>query len=166
MKPVDRFEDYIRDLVNYDPMTGVFTWAKPGKKRSVGKPIGSRHPVGYTRVCINHVDHLAHRLAWWYFYGVVPEYEIDHINGVKTDNRIANLRDIPHQVNQQNWRVARAGNTSGYLGVDWSKRNQKYRARIRLPDGQTLNLGMFHDPAEAHRVYVEAKREHHAGGTL
>ena len=166
MKAVDNFTEELREWLHYDPGTGLFSWAKRGKKRTVGARCGSLLSNGYTRICVNQVEFLGHRLAWWMFWGVPPEFDIDHINGVRSDNRIYNLRDVPHQMNRQNMRKATAGNRCGFLGVDLNKKSGKFRARIKLPGDIVMNLGEFSDPAVAHEAYLAAKREFHVGCTL
>jgi len=111
--------------------------------------------------------YLAHRLAWLYVHGVMPKKNIDHINGVKTDNRIENLRDVAQSVNLQNLQRARKNRKSSrLLGVSHSNRGtclaRPYRARI-VVDGRELSLGTFATEQEAHQAYLAAKRIHHEG---
>jgi len=82
----------------------------------------------------------AHRVAWAIVYGAWPEGVIDHINGDPSDNRIANLRDVTHAVNMRN-SAPRSDNKSGYAGVRWCRRSQRWIA--------TLNIGQFKTKAEA-----------------
>ena len=98
-----------------------------------------------------------------YVNGSWPIGEIDHVNGDRGDNRIANLRDVDHKTNSQNERRARAINTSGFLGV--SKQGNKWQASIRH-GGKQLYLGLFAAKEEAHSAYLAAKRLLHAGNTL
>jgi hypothetical protein len=90
----------------------------------------------------------AHRLAWFLFYGEWPIYEIDHINGDKTDNRIINLRDVPDRINAQNMGIHRNGHLPGV-----SKVGKKWRASIQIGKKQT-HLGMFSTQEEAYRAYL------------
>lgn len=107
----------------------------------------------------------AARLAWFYVHGAWPKHHIDHINGNRLDNRIANLRDIPRQANNQNIHRSFKTNKTGFLGVDLDKRSNRYRASIRH-NGSNRTLGRFDTPEEAHEVYLNAKRLLHEGCTL
>jgi hypothetical protein len=148
-------------LLAYDPETGDFWWrVKPLKGRvQAGDIAGSEFKGGYWGVRIKQAKYPAHRLAWFYVHGRWPEHDIDHINGDRMDNRIANLRDVPRSVNLQNQRRAKAHNALGVLGV--RKRGNRYAARI-----DNAHLGYFDTPEEAHAAYVAAKREMHEGCTL
>lgn len=107
---------------------------------------------------------MAHRLAWLYVYGEWPNGDIDHIDGDRLNNRIANLRDVSRRVNLENQRRPKACNKSGFLGVK-TFRDQRFQARIQVR-GVQLHLGTFDTPHEAHAAYVAAKRNLHQGCTL
>lgn len=156
----------LRDVMDYEPDTGTLRWRVSLSSRGpVGSKAGVVHRSGYVFVGIDGKKYLAHRLAWLHVHGRWPEKDIDHINGVKTDNRIANLRDVGASVNMQNVRRARADNKSGLLGVRWSQKAKKWGASIGL-DGEYKWLGFHSTPEEAHAAYVEAKRRLHEGGTI
>jgi len=121
--------------------------------------------MGYISISINRNRYLAHRLAWLYENGDWPKQDIDHINGNRSDNRIENLRDVSHQVNCQNKRSIGKQNTSGFLGVNWRKDRQKWRAVISTRRKQKF-LGFFDTAQEAHQAYLIAKRKLHEGSTL
>ena len=89
--------------------------------------------------------------------------DVDHINGVKTDNRWYNLRQVTRRTNMENQRAAKIGNLTGVLGVTWY--SGKYVARITV-HGVKRHLGRFADLAEAEQAYLTAKREFHAGCTI
>jgi hypothetical protein len=93
-----------------------------------------------------------HHFAWYYTYGCMPDKYIDHINGVRDDNRISNLRDVSLQHN--NWNQIKA---KGYY---WNKRNQKWQAQIRI-DGKHIHLGLFDTEIEAHKSYLDSKKIYH-----
>lgn len=97
-----RHEDLISEMV-YDPETGLFDWRNSSGRRTNrdGRP-GALRPDGYIYVSFRRVRYLAHRLAWFYVHGVWPHPVTDHINGNKSDNRIANLRQATHKENAQN----------------------------------------------------------------
>lgn len=162
----ERFEALL-DRFNYDPQTGAFTWARYVKKGHgmPGLPAGSKSPSGYVRLCIDGVQMMAHRVAWRLVHGRWPEDEVDHINGTRDDNRIANLREASRAINSQNLRSATKASRSGMLGVSWSKHRRKWVAYIKS-DGKTINLGGFKEEAAAQQTYITAKRQLHAGTTL
>ena len=159
-----------RALLDYDPLTGVLTWKhrddapKQWNVRYAGKPAGCVDSFyGYALIGIDGKSHRAHRLAWLHFYGSWPEGVVDHKNGVRTDNRISNLRDVSKTVNGQNQRAAtRKNRSTGLLSASLHKRSGKYRADIKV-DGRTKFLGNYDSADEAHQAYLEAKRALHEG---
>lgn len=157
--------DVLRSALDYDPDTGIFRWAiRPSYHVEQGSIAGCLHHRGYWQIRFLKQSLLAHRLAWLHFYGKHPSLQIDHINGCKADNRIANLRDVTPSVNLQNYRQATTRNKStGFLGVYLEK--GRYRARIAV-GGKNLSLGRFATPELAFAAYLNAKRVLHEGNTL
>lgn len=155
--------ELVREILAYDKETGDLRWAKkrPHTKHQVGDIAGSYTQTGYRQVWIGKHNYQAHKLIWLHVYGRWPEGVIDHINGVRDDNRIANLRDVDYQTNNQNVRHPHADGAVPFLGVD-SDRPGQYRAKI-VVNGKPKYLGRFKTPEEAHRVYLDAKRQLHAG---
>ena len=153
----------VRELLHYDPETGVFLWRVRYQRVKIGDVAGCLHPDGYIRITISRRRFYSHRLAWLHVYGEWPTAEVDHINGSRSDNRLANLRAASHSENQHNRRKKQANNRSGFLGV-WPYRG-KFRASIKF-DGKPLHLGTFPTPEEAHAAYVAAKRRLHPFGNL
>lgn len=155
----------LRRLVKYDPDSGLMTrLVKTSYRISVGDACGNVNAQGYLVARIHTKKRPVHRLAWLYMTGDWPTGEIDHLNGERTDNRWANLRDATDAVNAQNTRRARTDNKStGLLGV--SKNWRGFRARIMV-DRKMLHLGTFKTPELAHEAYVKAKRELHEGCVL
>lgn len=162
MKREDLTQEALHAVLAYNAETGLFHYRKKRGRHRVGDLAGGLSHDGYWRIRINRKEYRAHRLAWFYVHGSWPTGEIDHRYGLRTDNRIDQLRDTTSTVNRQNLRKPTARNTSGFLGVSWNKKFKKFEARIRV-SGKGLFLGRFDDPAEAHQAYVKAKREHHAG---
>lgn len=154
----------LREVLDYNPETGVFTWRVSNGKRAVaGQLAGGISRNGYVRISIDDARHYAHRLAWLYVHGVWPKGQIDHINGAKTDNRIANLREATNAQNGQNRRTARADSQSGLIGVYLHPISGRWGAEI-VRDGQKHSLGYFDTPEAAHAAYLAAKRELHEFG--
>lgn len=162
----------LRELLLYDPLTGVFTrrvavGGRNGKKFKAGTVAGCLAADGYRLIRIDGVLHKAHRLAWLYVQGAWPETGLDHRFRSRDDNRIGELREGGQSFNTQNLRAAHKGNTSGYLGVSWNAASGKWMAQIKIPGRKNnLYLGLFDDPAVAHEAYLTAKREHHAACTI
>lgn len=154
----------LQELFYYDQATGIFTRKVATSNVKAGKTTGSLDSKGHLNFRVDKRMHLAHRLAWLYCYGEFPSGQIDHINGVRTDNRIANLRDVPASINAQNIRRARADNKTGFLGVS-KHAGGKYVAQIQV-NGKVTHLGLFTDPEVAHQAYLSAKRIHHPGCTI
>lgn len=166
----------LRELLAYDPGTGALTWlARPRSmftsegawrswnSRCAGRPaFTSLTPEGYRHGTIFGVHHLAHRVAWAISHGAWPAEDTDHINGVRDDNRLQNLRAVPRQENCRNSAVRR-DNSSGVLGVSWSTRDKKWRAQIRV-GGRQLCLGYFStlDAAAESRAAASARYGFHA----
>lgn len=149
----------IRELLHYCPESGVFTNIKARKKVVVGSVAGYLNNHGYVVIMVDGKQYRAHRLAWLYIHGTFPPNQIDHINMVKTDNRICNLRMATHSENQQN-RPIQCNNTSGHIGVSWHKRDQKWMAYIKR-DGKSIFLGRFKYINEAIAARNAAKQKHH-----
>jgi hypothetical protein len=159
-------DDLIGSL-DYNAATGVFCWKKSiGTRNRVGDVAGYVEKRGYIQIKVGGKLHRAHRLAWFYVHGKWPEFQIDHIDGDKTNNAIANLRDVEPMRNSENVRKARISNkTSGLLGVTFHKPAKKWLAQIGAK-GKHKYLGLFLDPLEAHQAYLTAKRELHEGCTI
>lgn len=151
--------EYLRNALSYDQGTGVFTWL-PGQFRA-GRVAGSLNHWGYSRITIDGLNYQAHRLAWFHVHGEWPAVEIDHINGVRDDNRLSNLRLADRFINTQNVSI-RSDSRSGFMGVSFYKRTGKWKAQIKAL-GRTLGLGYFSTPEEAHQAYIKAKTIHHPG---
>lgn len=159
-------DERLQELLSYDPETGEFKWRsnRRGTARA-GSVAGTLSRYGYRLIKIDGRGYFAHRLAWLYVYGRWPVDQIDHINTDKNDNRIANLREATGPENSGNQRKARAGSTTGLLGVSWYRRRNKFKASIGL-SGKIMYLGYFRTAEEAHQAYLKAKRELHSFCTL
>lgn len=152
-----------KKLLDYNPETGTFTRLVACRGYRSGEIAGCLSSSGYILLGIDRRIYPAHRIAWLIANDKLPNH-IDHINGDKSDNRLANLRDATRFVNTQNLRVAKKNNKSGLLGVSMTK-GKKFRANIRC-GGKQIHLGTFATSEEAHAAYVSAKRQLHAGCTI
>jgi len=152
----------LKSLLSYDENTGLFCWIKRGHGRPIDKQAGSINKIGYMQICVNKKQYRAHRLAWLYVYGSFPIGMIDHINGIKSDNRICNLRDVSSSVNNINAFVSKSKNHK-YLGVH--KNKSLFGASIKA-NGKRHFLGMFNTPEEAQRIYLAAKAKLHPLATV
>lgn len=148
----------LKELLNYDPVSGVFIWKKSRGRCAAGAIAGSLFSNGYVRIHFLNRDQLAHRLAWLYVYGEWPEDEIDHIDGDKKNNSISNLRKCSSGENKQNRKSS--GRSSKYLGVSWATRDKVWISQITV-NGVTKKLGAFKVEYEAAEAYRKAKRELH-----
>ena len=150
----------VKELLDYDPETGVFTWrVKRGGAVNAGDIAGTKDGRGYWQIGIDRTLYLAHRLAWLYTYGEWPKNALDHINRIRTDNRIANLRPATHALNNQN-ATKRRDNKSGVTGVWRNEKLSKWQAYIRI-NGRHIHLGLFDDFDAAVQMRRDAERQHH-----
>lgn len=164
-KPIDLTQQRLQQLLHYDPATGVFTrLARTANRVHVGDVAGSLGSRGYTMIMVDLVNYSAHRLAWFYMTGGWPKEEIDHANGVRADNRFANLREVTRSENLQNQRKPRSDSSTGFLGVQ-PHLDGKFQARI-MTDGRRRSLGLFPTAALAHEAYLYAKRREHRTCTI
>lgn len=154
-------QEFIKELLNYDSETGIFTWAKSKGTAKKGKEAGweaTPHGKSYRVIMINGKGYFSHRLAWLYIHGRFPNNDVDHINGNGLDNRIINLRDVTESENLRNMKLSKL-NKSGVIGVSWEKLVSKWRADIRI-DGKKKFLGFFDDLEDAARVRKDAEIQH------
>lgn len=157
--------DRLREVLSYDPLTGVFTWIKPTSRRVKVGDVAGVSSGGYVLIGIDGEQYGAHRLAVLYMTGVMPEGKTDHRNGTPSDNRFRNLRPGTHQENIQNRRRPNKNNKTGFLGVSVCKKTGKYKAFLCV-DSKSISLGRYGTAEAAHQAYLDAKRLHHGGNTL
>ena len=131
----------LREQVEYNPETGVFMRRVDCPRSPAGKRLGWRYPNGYLGFRVHTQKYLSHRLAWLYVYGEWPDGDIDHINGDRSDNRIANLRRATKSQNMAN-RLPQVNNTSGVRGVVFDKATGKWMAYMQK-ERQFINLGRY-----------------------
>jgi hypothetical protein len=144
----------LRELLEYDALTGVFRWRIQRQKHVAGSVAGTNRE-GYVVIRTGGKNYYAHRLAWLYVYGTWPEMRLDHMNGDPGDNRIANLRLATHAQNMANARKRR--DQKHQKGVS-ARPSGRFEARISL-NGRMKSLGYFDTPEGAHAAYVVAAHE-------
>lgn len=154
----------LRNVLAYDPETGAITWAIERQgTRGIGQPAGNvNQRLGYLQIRANGKLHYGHRIAFALVTGRWPVL-VDHINGVKTDNRWANLRESDRRHNQENRRRANKNSKTDLLGVRLNR--DRFGAALTV-NHKTIHLGTYDTPEQAHAVYLDAKRMHHAGATI
>lgn len=157
--------EQLREQFAYCPETGLFTKVKAHHRWKQGRPTGWVAANGYVYIHINGSQITAHRLAWFYVHGQWPTRKIDHINGNRTDNRIANLREASDRENAENLRAAHVDNLTGFLGVTFEKKSGRYMAQLNSK-GKKVWCKRFATAEEAHAAYLLKKREYHAAATI
>ncbi len=152
----------LKELLHYDPQTGVFVWTKdlPARSRAKSGTIaGCTLPRGYKQIKLDGVRYLGHRLAWLYVNGCWPTYEIDHIDGDPSNNTFSNLREASRAQNRANTR-RKKNSVSGLKGVSWDITHQRWVARIGV-GRRYVFLGTFNNKTDAHAAYVAAAQKHY-----
>ncbi|AEI91240.1 gp40 [Escherichia phage phiEB49] len=139
---------------------GVLYWkVKPRYRTNIGDIVGAKTKQGYITVSYMKNRMLAHRLIWEMHNGPIPEgMQIDHINHVRTDNRIENLRVVTIFHNNQNLSISKR-NKSGCVGVEWHKAASKWCASIHA-NGKKYYLGIYENLEDAIKVRRDAEVEH------
>ena len=168
---MQNIDQIIKESITYDSLTGKLFWkdhrpsyhfkTESAMKRwhtlFAGKEIIGQCDYGestYINVRINDTKHKSHRVAWFLHHGVWPEGDIDHKDGDGLNNKIANLRDVPRQVNARNASISK-NNSSGVNGVNFRKDNGKWVARGNMVvEGQFVReyLGQFDTLDEAKKA--------------
>lgn len=147
MTELQRYEKLKEKGWTYDPIKGNIISHK-------GKVITNKNDNGYIRFQLKNDDKVyniyGHRFIWWFFYGELPNV-IDHINRIKTDNRIDNLRSVDPQINCFN---------SSCKGYYYNKASKKYHAQICI-GYKNIYLGLHETEQEARQAYLDAKKTHH-----
>lgn len=148
----------LREMLNYDLETGIFTWLKRATPRiKIGDVAGTRSKTeGYIHIQVDGSVYCAHRLAILYVTGEWPPHEVDHWNSVRDDNRWSNLRPATKRQNMQNKRRAGSNNGTGLIGAYAAKATGHFVAKIQI-DGIGHYLGTYDTALEAHDAYCKFK---------
>ncbi|MFP5513282.1 MAG: HNH endonuclease [Alphaproteobacteria bacterium] len=151
----------LRELFDYDPLTGLFTRRVSLGGSKAGTVAGSLNGWGYVKFNIDGKPYKGHRLAFLWMNGKFPDGDVDHINRIRSDNRWANLREATPRQNNGNSSMSRK-NTSGVKGVTWHKKAKKWQAQIGI-NGGTKHLGLFANIDDAAEAYQAASIRHFGG---
>ena len=147
-------QQYLQECFRHDEETGKLYWRfRPehhfknlvGSERSsryFNKEVGSSNSTRYLTVILDDKRYRLHRIIWKMYYGVEPPNIIDHINGVRNDNRICNLRGVNLSQNNINRSKLGENNTTGYVGVTYSKKTDSYLASIQHY-GKNIIIGRY-----------------------
>lgn len=152
------------ELCYYNPRTGVFTSRTKRYRWPAGRVMGTVHHSGYRFILVDGVVYAAHRLAWFYVKGEWPAHDLDHKHRMRDDNRIKMLRPANDSLNAQN-RKLDANNTSGFTGVSWNAKLQKWHAKIGFEKEQ-IHLGVYKHKRAAACAYRDAKAFFHEFGNV
>jgi hypothetical protein len=147
----------IQSAFSLDRDTGIITNATNRRRARAGDVVGTERPDGYKQVCINGTILLLHRVVFALANGRWSDLEIDHINGDRSDNRPANLREATKSQNGANKRLCRM---DGLKGASFCRRSGKWRSSLRK-DGKYIHIGLFDTAESAHIAYVTAARRYH-----
>ena len=149
----------LKKLLDYDFETGLFFWKiSPAKQIKAGNIAGTKRKDGYIQIKVLNEFLLAHRLIWIYVYGYMPKY-IDHINGIRDDNRFSNIREVSNQQNSLNSKISK-NNKCGIKGIYWDKSRNKWSARVFL-NGKCEFFSRFDDIALAKNAIMKAREKLH-----
>lgn len=152
----------VLELLSYDLETGIFTWVKPRRSNQIkagDEACYTSKKSKYAVITFDGVPILAHRLAWFYVNQHWPADSIDHINGVRSDNRFCNLREATPMENNNGFRARSKANTSGYTGVHFHKQRGRWVAKVQI-FGRLLNLGLHDTPEQANTAILKAREQY------
>lgn len=156
--------DELRTFLRYESQTGRLFWlVKPSHCVDAGSEAGCLRSDGYMRVQIRGKKYLCHLVAWALQTGSWPDSEVDHRDGVGSNNAWENLRLADRSSNMMNQRRARRTNPTGLLGA--SRHGDAFTAVI-ITQGRRQHLGRFPTAEQAHAAYIAAKRAHHPTCTI
>ena len=148
-------QERLKELLDYDPLTGVFTWhIRPNRRIFEGDVAGRINKSGYISIRLDNKEYTGHRLAWLWCYGKFPDHEIDHINQKRDDNRLENLREVTKSENSRNRGFI--GNNTGIQGIWYNRRTGKYHSRIKL-NGKAVFQKVYSE--EQLDIAIQERRE-------
>lgn len=152
-------QERLKQLLHYDPETGVFTWiARRGKRTDLVGKVAGFDAHGYIGITIDYKKHMAHSLAWLYVHGEMPLSELDHKNRIRSDNKILNLRKATRKQNACNQSLRKRSKT-GVIGVSIDAQTAMFRAHITV-DAKMIHLGRFSVLDDAIHARRNAERQY------
>jgi hypothetical protein len=159
-----------KNCITYEQLIANFLYVSETGKfyKKIGGNLVEKGNYGqykYGEICLNNTSYFAHRMAWLYFYKEMPNGHIDHINGLKGDNRICNLRLADDSLNMQNVIKATSKSKSGIRGVSFDSRRNKWLCQISIK-GRRINIGRFCTKEQAAEEYLKAKKMYHSAPIL
>lgn len=159
MKKLISHED-LKELLDYDPLTGIFKRKKSKFSNLIGKPAGTLNSIGYMVLVLGgrkgH-SYLLHRLAWFYVTGEWPKNQIDHVNRIRSDNRFENLRECSGSENSWN-KGAQSNSKTGVRGISWVKARKKWV--VKLNKGrEVVYVDFFEDFKQAKEAWEIKSKE-------
>ena len=155
----DLSQSRLKEVINYDPITGIFTWIRSNCNRAKkGNIAGFVDHLGYSNIGIDKKVYRSNRLAFLYMEGYFPEYYVDHINRDKLDNKWNNLRHASAACNTINSKKSKR-NTSGVVGVGWHKYDKVWESKIGI-NYKTIHLGTHKDFTDAVRARWKAEKKY------
>ena len=154
----------LKELLEYNPETGIFIRKTAIAQVKAGSIVGYSQS-GYLAARLDASPYYLHRLAWIYVHGYFPKDQIDHINCIRKDNRIVNLREATDAENRQNMPNLRKDNVTGFTGVSPHKATGKFRARVKI-NGKEIHLGLFETKEQAYEIHIKEKRKHYPFCTI
>ena len=147
----------LKQKLHYSPETEIFTRFISNNELKIIKNLANSK--GYIEIRINGIKYKSHRLAWLYVYGNFPNKSLDHINGIKTDNRIKNLREANQSENLKNIGIGK-NNTSGIKGASFDKNSGKWKSQGCL-NYKKVHIGLYESAEEAGIAYLEFAKKYH-----
>lgn len=141
------------ELFFYDPVTGNILQKKKRPKIQIGTIAGALTPKGYRYIQVQGRKYPAHHLVWFFETGSLPALSLDHIDGIKSNNHFSNLRQVTTKQNNEH-RGKQKNNSTGYKGVTFNKRLNKFIAQIQH-NYNSIHLGVFDTALEASIKYEE-----------
>lgn len=162
-------------MLTYDRANHLFSYREDGNlvwkvclsnRKPAGSIVGGLTTAGYRKFRVDGKYYLVHRVIYLLHNKKWPEGDIDHQYGIRSDNRIGEIRDVSHSVNLENQHRAKSHNRSGVLGV-WpsGRKNKPWRSAI-VVNGKAKHIGRFATIEETSQAYLNAKRELHEGCTI
>lgn len=147
----------LKELVSYDPETGVFRWRKDHVRQKAGAEAGGNNLCGYRKIGLDGTRYYAHRLAFLYMTGAIPSCLVDHADGNGHNNAWSNLRLCNRAQNAANSKKV-STNTSGFKGVTWNTKDEAWVAQIKVGN-KHISLGYFKRKEDAANAYNAGARK-------